>query len=187
MKKYQLSLHLCWFCSDYKEFFFNYYFEWQNWQNAKKFNVPWTTWSPESISRKWWWFSKLVKKGRDILALMHSTISSCLLELFICVLQFLNWKHQRHLSQWEVKDSIGRSRRMLTRAGSRGGGTVSSQLHKSQRLGCHTDMDTKMNLTTLKLSEWFHFLPYLKLQFLCLWPGRYTSLFCVILYNLVES
>lgn len=133
--------------------FFELLFWVENWQNAKKFNVPWTTWSPESISRKWWWFSKLVKKGRDILALMLSTISSCLLELFICVLQFLNWKHQRHLSQWEVKDSIGRSRRMLTWASSRGSGNMSSPHHKSQGLGCHRNIDTKMNLNYFK-TEW---------------------------------
>lgn len=95
-------------------------FEWQSWQNANKFNVPCTTRNPESISRKWWWFSKLVEKGRVILALMHSAISSCLLELFMCVLQFLNWEHQRHLCQWEVKDLVARSRRMLRRTSSSG-------------------------------------------------------------------
>lgn len=126
-------------------------FEWQSWQNANKFNVPCTTWSPESISRKWWWFSKLVKKGRVILALMHSTISSCLLELFMCVLQFLNWEHQRHLCQWEVKDLVGHSRRMLTRASSGGWRNMSNPLHKSQGLHCQTYLDIKMYLATFQL------------------------------------
>lgn len=116
VRQSQLNLHLRWFCSNPRVNFFS--FEWQSWQNANKFNVPCTTRSPESISRKWWWFSKLVEKGRVILALMHSAISSCLLELFMCVLQFLNWEHQRHLCQWEVKDLVAHSRRKLRRASS---------------------------------------------------------------------
>ena len=151
VRQSQLNLHLRWFCSNSRVFWFFFSFEWQSWQNANKFNVPCTTWSPESISRKWWWFSKLVKKGRVILALMHSTISSCLLELFMCVLQFLNWEHQRHLCQWEVKDLVGHSRRMLTRASSSGWRNMSNPLHKSQGLHCQTYLDIKMYLATFQL------------------------------------
>lgn len=130
----------------HSDFFFS--FEWQSWQNANKFNVPCTTWSPENISRKWWWFSKLVKKGRVILALIHSTISSCLLELFMCVLQFLNWEHQRYLCHLEVKDLVGHSRRMLTRASGSGWRNMSNPLHKSQGLRCQMHLDIKMYLAT---------------------------------------